>query len=86
MKPGSPTAPIPFTKYDIALHRILDRKGKDLTWWRELSEEDRYEYLAHDYYRQEWVRAMIQPLQDKINAHKPISDAGAYYALLLEQL
>lgn len=79
------TAPITFSELDIAIHRT--RWGRyTLPQWEALSDDEKFEELAYDHYRQKKVKQMIDPFWARIDEEKPISDVGAFYALMLQSI
>jgi hypothetical protein len=51
-----------------------------------LSDDEKYEELAYDHYRQKKIKQMIDPFWARINDEKPISDVGAFYALMMQSI
>jgi hypothetical protein len=86
VKPGSLTALITFSELDLAIHRTRARYGYKVHEWEALSDDQRYEDLAYDHYRQQRINDMVNPFFARMNADKPISDVGAFYALMLERI
>jgi len=51
-----------------------------------LSEDEKFEELAYDRYRQKKIKQMIDPFWQRIDDEKPISDVGAFYALMMQSI
>ena len=85
MRRGSQAALTTFSSTDIAIHRVLRAYGKALDWWRELSEDDQFEYLAADRWRQDRLKQLRDGFETRIAANKPI-EATPYFAVLMAEL
>jgi hypothetical protein len=64
---------------------VLRAYGQDLEWWRNLTDDDRYEYLAADRWRQDRIKQLQKVFEDRIHEGKSI-EATPYFALLQAEL
>jgi hypothetical protein len=83
---GLLTAPTTFSKLDLTVHRVRARYGYKLTEWDALTDEQKYEELAYDHYRQHKIESMIEPFWTRIHEGESISSVEAFYALMLESI
>lgn len=63
----------------------MRRYGIKLWEWREMAEDDKFEYLAYDREYQDTVNEMLEPFFEKIRANEGIV-SEAFYALLIQSL
>ncbi len=80
------TAPTTFSQLDISIHRTRARYGYKAHEWDALSDDQKYEELAYDRYRQNKVEDMIEPFWTRLREQESISSVEAFYSLMLESI
>lgn len=63
----------------------MRRYGVRLWEWREMSEEDKFEYLAYDREYQDMLDKLLEPFFAKIHANEGIV-TEAFYTLFVQSL
>ncbi len=54
--------------------------------WRNLSEDDRFEYLAYDRNYQDRIEKLVKPYWDKVAEEAPVNSVEVFYSLILAGL
>ncbi len=79
------TAPTTFSELDIAIHRT--RWGRyTLPQWEALSEDEKFEELAYDRYRQKRISELVEPFWVRLRESESISSVEAFYLLEMARI